>query len=173
MEASDLLLTLAEISIAFVGFSAVIVIFRQFASGEFSRFQHLQVAVLIRGGLLVLFLCVLPLLLELFPLPSVLAWRLASGVQALVIAAHLALYAAERTRSLTASPAPETSRTGYLVRMVSTGLVVVLQVLNAIVFPDSVVRPVYCTGVLWMLGVGGWLLLAAWRFWGRPGPREQ
>ena len=75
MSSADFLLTLAEISIAFVGFSAIVIMFSRFGSGGESRFQSLQVSVIIQIGLLALFLSLLPLLLGLFPLNEVSVWR--------------------------------------------------------------------------------------------------
>ncbi len=52
MSSADFLLTLAEISIAFVGFSAIVIVFFRFGSGGESRFQNLQVSSIIQIGLL-------------------------------------------------------------------------------------------------------------------------
>ncbi len=173
MGATDLLLTLAEISIAFVGFSAVIVIFRQFAGGEFSEFEHLQVAVMIQGGLLSLFFSIVPPLFELLPIPPVHAWRFASAVQALVSAAWLISFLRKRRRAVEISPALDASRVGYFLRMGGASAIIFALLLNSLITPESLVKPIYCFGVVWFLGVLGWLFAAAWRIWGRTASREE
>lgn len=163
MSPTDFLLTVAEIAIAFVGFSAIVIVFRRFASGAESGFQNLQVTAIIQVGLLALLLSLLPLLLGLFPFANAAAWRLSSVLFALSSALYVASYARRRARF---NPPPGASQTGYYLRMGSLALVAAVQLLNAFLVPESLVAGIYCVGVIWLLVLLGWIFLGTWRLWG-------
>ena len=148
MPSADFLLTLAEISIAFVGFSAIVFVFLRFGSGGESRFRNLQVSIIIQIGLLALFLSLLPLLLGLFPLDEVRVWRSSSLLFALAGVLQMVSYT--RRRAGLHVP-PEVTQRNYLVRIAASALVIVSQLLNAFLLPPSWVAAVYCAGVTWLL----------------------
>lgn len=76
-ETSDLLHTLAEVSIAFVGFSTIVAALRLRNDAAFRIYSIRDVAIV---GLIALSASVLPLLLSLFRLDGASVWRIASLV---------------------------------------------------------------------------------------------
>ena len=160
---ADFLLTLAEISIAFVGFSAIVIVFRRFGAGPGSAFQNLQVSIIIEMGLLALLLSLLPLLLSMFPIDEITSWRLASLLFSMVSVLLIATYS--RRRSHVQIP-PEVSRRRYLVRTAAAALLIVLQLLNALLLPASSVAAVYCLGIVWLLAIVSHAFVGMWQLWG-------
>ena len=79
---SDYLLRLANLSLSFVGFSAVIVTLRGALGGELSD-RHLRlVRLYIEGGLVVTVLALVPTLLNLLHIPDTVTWPLSSAAAA-------------------------------------------------------------------------------------------
>lgn len=96
---SELLMGVAQISIAFVGFSAIVEVVRERAERERSQFENLLARTMIEFGFSALLLALLPLLISRFMGPfSDSAWRSLAGVLAIVLAVHLWVYARRRRR---------------------------------------------------------------------------
>ena len=169
MSPADFLLTVAEISIALVGFSAIVIMFRRFAGGPESAFPNLQVSVIIEVGLMAVFLSLLPLLIGLFPMSEVPVWRSSSFLFALACALLMTSYV--KRRAGLPVPAQVTQR-GYMIRMAAVALVMLLQLLNAFLLPASSVAAVYCAGVVWLLVMVSWIFVGTWRMWGGPDADE-
>ena len=79
------LYTLAAVSVAFLGFTAIVVIIRQSVGEGLSRIQVLLVHVLIEHGFAVIGFALLPPLIALFDLSHDLVLRISSAVAALVV----------------------------------------------------------------------------------------
>ncbi len=71
MEGSEYLYTIAEVSIAIVGFSAVVVVFRNRGEQALSRLELRLISFMIERGFAALFLSLLPVLLAHLGLPGV------------------------------------------------------------------------------------------------------
>jgi hypothetical protein len=82
----DYLFRLAALSLAFVGFSAIVVTLRGALGGELSD-RHLRlVRLYIEGGLLVTALALVPTLLNLLHVPGPIIWRMSSAVAGSILA---------------------------------------------------------------------------------------
>lgn len=78
MEASDQLVLLAELGIAYAGFLAIFLAFTR-QQGVFSAADEVRVRAMILSSFLAVFGAVAPLSLVLFPIPETLLWRLAGA----------------------------------------------------------------------------------------------
>ena len=117
---SGYLYALATISVNFVGFSALLLVFRQAAGGGATRYDSyfllafMQVGFIIAGG------SMLPPLLSLFRLAETTVWRASSAITAIPILLFVATVPRRRRRAVS-GPAP------FFVR-----LLLVLQLLMAL-----------------------------------------
>jgi hypothetical protein len=82
---SNYLLTLAAISITFVAFSTIAVIFRQAQGAALSEYEIVLLRLYVVSGLEVTVFSLLPPLLGLFSIPPVWVWRVASLAFAIVL----------------------------------------------------------------------------------------
>ena len=78
MQGADFLLTIAEISLALVGFSAVIVAFRQAGGRTWSQFERLLIRGMIELGFAALFFALVPHILVYLHFPDPWVWGLSS-----------------------------------------------------------------------------------------------
>ena len=90
------LFSLATLSVTFVGFSALVIVFRQTIGGEMSRLEVLITRIFIQLGFMVTASAMLPPLLALFDLPPPLIWRLASLAAAIPSFPFAVTYPARR-----------------------------------------------------------------------------
>lgn len=80
MEESNILLTLTQITVAFVGFSAIIATF-QFKDGfTIKKSDAINLQFIVATGLVGTFFSILPLILSSFGLSDSLVWALSSGM---------------------------------------------------------------------------------------------
>ena len=89
MEGSDYLYTTAEISIAIVGFSAVVIVFRKRGGEALSQVELMLISFLIERGFAALFLSLLPMLLSHLGLSPASVWAASSGTLALYLGIEL------------------------------------------------------------------------------------
>jgi hypothetical protein len=82
---STYLLTLAAVSITFVGFATVAVVFRQAQGGDLSEYDIVLLRFFMVAGLIVTVFSLLPPLLGLFAIAPSLLWRVSSFALALVL----------------------------------------------------------------------------------------
>ena len=93
---SDYLVHLANLSLSFVGFSAVVVTLRGALGGKLSD-RHLRlVRLYIEGGLLVTALALVPTLLNLLHIPDTVTWPLSSAAAALIFTVLLVIQVRRR-----------------------------------------------------------------------------
>jgi len=100
------LYTLATVSIAFVGFSALLLVIRQTVGGHMSRYDAFFTLSFIQAGFIVVVGSLLPPLLALYALKEENAWRLASAIAGLLIAAFVVAFPLRRRRATGGGPAP-------------------------------------------------------------------
>jgi hypothetical protein len=101
------LYTLAALSVSFVGFTAILVVFRQVKGGRMTRFDSFVTRTFLFLGLLVTIGAMLPSLLAIWRLPEPLIWRIASIVMGIVFLAYVAIYPALRRAAINvALPVP-------------------------------------------------------------------
>jgi hypothetical protein len=82
---STYLLTLAAVSITFVGFTTVAVVFRQAQGADLSEYDIVLLRFFMVTGLIVTIFSLLPPLLGLFGIAASLVWRVSSFALALVL----------------------------------------------------------------------------------------
>jgi hypothetical protein len=97
--AETYLYTLATLAITFVGFSALVIIFRQTIGGEMSRLDVLLTRIFIQLGFMVAAGAMVPELLSLFHLPSVAVWRISSIAAAVPAFLFAVTYPRRRRKS--------------------------------------------------------------------------
>ncbi len=100
MQHSEVLLTLAEVGIAFAGFTGLAALLAR--SRVDPKAHHARFRGMIENALIVVVSSILPLVLSPLGLPEAAAWRTASGVLAIVLVAEVAA-AISRTLALESS----------------------------------------------------------------------
>src|SRR5215469_778367 len=90
------LFTLAALSVTFVGFSALVIVFRQTMGGDMSRVEILITRIFIQLGFMVTASAMLPPLLALFDLQHAPIWRIASLTAAIPSFVFAVTYPARR-----------------------------------------------------------------------------
>lgn len=144
---SELLMGIAQIAIAFVGFAAIVEVVRERAQRERSQFENLLARTMIEFGFSALFLALLPLLISRFSatFPDI-AWRSLTGILAVVLTTHLLVYSRRRRRVNRVSfLMPQVYRawtlgSGAMVLVLGTGAIPIL--------PPS---GIYVVGLAWLL----------------------
>jgi hypothetical protein len=130
--------TLATLSITFVGFSALLIFFRQTAGGGMSKYDNYFVLTFIQTGFIVTIAGIVPQVIAAFGTSEAFAWRAASGL----IAVPLALFVAtlpRRRRSVTGSAMP----LGIKVPLAFQGLAALFLIANAAGVPHQPGFPLY------------------------------
>jgi len=97
---SGYLYALATISVTFVGFSSLVLVFRQTIGGTTTRYDSYFVLAFMQVGFIVAGGCLLPPLLALFGLTESMVWRAASGVASLPILLFVATVPRRRRGAL-------------------------------------------------------------------------
>src|SRR3954471_19456362 len=72
--------SLATLSFIFVGFSALLIFFRQTAGGGMSKYDNYFVLTFIQTGFIVTIGAIIPQVVQSFGTVETLAWRIASGL---------------------------------------------------------------------------------------------
>jgi hypothetical protein len=90
------LLGLGEIAMTFVGFSSVIMVFRQTAGGRLSRLDSWITLIFVQLGFIVMAGALAPSVLSLCGWPPIVVWRACSAVVAVLISAFSISYPARR-----------------------------------------------------------------------------
>jgi hypothetical protein len=103
MDHEDILLTLAEVSVALAGFSGVVAVFGRRDPGTWSFADRFRFFALVHTSLSSLLLCILPFGLLAFNIPEEAVWRALSSLLVL----YLIVVAVLSTRRLLAAAASE------------------------------------------------------------------
>ena len=99
LQGSAYLYALATVSITFVGFSALLLVFRQTIGGRMTRYDAFFTLSFVQAGFIVTLGALLPPLLALYGLRDETVWRIASAVDAALILAFVAAFPARRRRA--------------------------------------------------------------------------
>jgi hypothetical protein len=127
MSGDDVLLTIAELAVAFAGFSSVVAVFGQRAAGRWSEEDFVRLVFLISSSLVVVFLALLPFFLRLLHFRDATAW----AVSSVFLAAFAVALTAAAWRHVRAVGSKQPFFLGAtLVNSVLRGLALILQVLN-------------------------------------------
>lgn len=151
---SDFLMSLAALSLSFVGFSVVVVTLRSALGGEISD-RHLRlVRLYIEGGLLVTALALVPALLNLLHISESVIWPVASAAAAAIFS-FLLVTQFRRRRAIESGHFPPWVVVVYAVSLVS----VVGLWLNAAGFPFRPNVGPYAVTLTWALCVFGFIFV--------------
>jgi hypothetical protein len=158
LENTDTFETIAEISIALAGFSGIVAVMGQRASGEWSPAELTRLRLLLEVSLLVVFLSFLPALMLRGTSPTV-AWRVSSGVCGLAHLLPLAMYIVRWRRLGWQKPVHEATPplffNAYSLALATGGLIIILlQLMIAAGFTPGEPSLIYEISLLWLLGVG-------------------
>jgi len=167
MPGEEFLLTTAEIAIAFVGFSAVVVAFRESSGHRLSQFQHLQVRVMIELGFATLFFAGAPLVLSFLDLASSTVWRIAHGAFGLFLLIYFGNYHVRRRPRADPGSSPVRSPL-FVVRIVVTYGFGVLSLMAAVGLLVPAGLALYAIGLAWVLAIAALAFLIMVTMWGRP-----
>ena len=149
------LLAVATISVTFVGFSSIVVVFRQVQGSSLDENHIFLVRFFIEMGLMVTGFSLLPLLLAVCGLPTSLVWSYSSAIYALGHLGYIILLFRRRHRY---APGPFSLGHNLLLILFSIGVDVSL-VLNAIAWPISSNIGPYALAITWGLVVGGFFFV--------------
>ena len=103
MAGSSYLYALATISVTFVGFSALLLVFRQTVGGATTRYDGYFIMAFMQVGFIVAGGSLLPPLLALFELPEAAIWRASSAVAACLILLFVATVPSRRRAAVGAA----------------------------------------------------------------------
>jgi hypothetical protein len=145
------LVAVATISITFVGFSSVVVVFRQTQGNRLDSLHIFLVRFFIEMGLIVAGFSLLPVLLAVWSMPIAWVWGTASAVYAV---AHLLYIRVLFRRRRQYTPGSFSLRRNYLPILISLAVDVGL-VLNAIGWPAIPSMGPYALAISWGLAVAG------------------
>jgi len=153
MDALDVtyLVAIATISITFVGFSSVVVVFRQTQGNRLDSLHIFLVRFYIEMGLIVTGFSLFPLLLAVLGLSEIAVWRVASATYAVVHLVYIRILFRRRQRHTSGS---FSLRRNFLPVFISIIIDVGL-VLNAIGWPISPTVGPYALAITWGFIVAG------------------
>ena len=154
MQHQDFLLTLAEVSIAFVAFVTIIFVLRQFGEKRLSALQILVARALIELGLTAFIFSILPILISNFGISGPPLWSTVSGLLAVAMILSWGLWPYRRRR-VAGEKGPPPGFTYYMT--ISTSIIAAgLAGLNAVLWGDYAIYAVVLT---WELAAGAFVFL--------------
>ena len=151
MEGSEYLYTIAEVSVAFVGFAAIAIAIRH-RSHSLGNFERLLVAWLVERGLAALAFALLPILLYYITGSSQKILQYGSGLLTVyLLAVFIRIYPVFRNRQTTVPIGPA----GRFLRVAMVGVMIPVQALAGLgVLPFNALGW-YLLGVTWLLVMSG------------------
>jgi hypothetical protein len=145
------LVAVATISITFVGFSSVVVVFRQTQGNRLDSLHIFLVRFFIEMGLIVTGFSLLPLLLAIAGMPIEWVWRSASAAYAVVHLVYIQVLFRRRRQYTSGSFSLRRNLLPILISLaVDVGLI-----LNAVGWPASPTVGPYALAITWGLVVAG------------------
>jgi hypothetical protein len=162
VDASGYLYTIATVGMTFAGLSVLTMIFRQLLGGQMTKWDSFVSRTWVELGFMTTFGSILPPLLILFEAPAPIAWRISSGIMAVILGGWALTFPRRR---LAANP----TRLPLQVVIFSLAMDVAALALaaNTIVVPVERLAGVYAAAVTAILiGAGMLFLFAAERWYG-------
>ena len=160
MDVSGYLYTIATVGMTFAGLSVLTMILRQMLGGQMTKWDSFVSRTWIELGFMTTFGSILPPLLILFEAPAPLAWRISSGIMAVILGGWALTFPRRR---LAANP----TRLPLQVVIFSLAMDIAALALaaNAIVVPVERLAGVYAAAVTAILIGAGLLFLFAFVHW--------
>jgi len=154
------LYTIATVGMSFAGMSVLTMILRQMLGGQMTKWDSWVARTWVELGFMTTFGSILPPLLMLFGAPAPIAWRISSGVMAVILGSW-ALTFPRRRYAVNRTPLP----LQVVIFTVAMDIVALALVANAVVFPGELLAGVYAAAVTAILIGGGMLFLFAYVHW--------
>ena len=160
MDASGYLYTIATVGMTFAGLSVLTMILRQMLGGQLTKWDSFVTRTWVQLGFMTTFGSILPPLLMLFTPPAPIAWRISSGVMAVILGWWALTFPRRR---LAVNP----TRLPFQVVMFSLAMDIAALALaaNAIIVPGERVAGVFAAAVTAILIGAGMLFLFAFVRW--------
>ena len=160
MDASAYLYTIATVGMTFAGLSVLTMILRQMLGGQMTKWDSWVSRTWIQLGFMTTFGSILPPLLMLCEAPAPIAWRISSGVMAVMLGSW-ALTFPRRRRAVNPTPLPLEVAI-YTLAMDAAALALAA---NALVVPGELLAGVYAAAVTAILIGAGLLFLFTFVYW--------
>ena len=160
MDASGYLYTIATVGMTFAGLSVLTMILRQMLGGRITKWDSWVTRTWIELGFMTTFGSILPPLLILFAAPAPIAWRISSGVMAVILGSW-ALTFPRRRQAVNPTRLP----LQVVIYAVAMDIAALALAANAIVVPGEVLAGVYAAAVTAILTGAGLLFLFAFVHW--------
>jgi hypothetical protein len=170
MEAESILLSIAEISVAFAGFSGVVAVFGRRSSGKWRRGDILRFWQMIEVSLSMLIFALLPFIFHHTGMTAQRTWPACSAILALILSLQMCR-ALWRTISAKRTDPSISILFSLLFQGISL-VVVILQIANVmgIMFHQELAP--YLIGVFWLLCLACVLFWRLLKFSDLPGPSQ-
>jgi len=160
VDATGYLYTIATVGMTFAGLSVLTMILRQMLGGRITKWDSWVTRTWVELGFMTTFGSILPPLLTLLDAPAPIAWRISSGITALILGGW-ALTFPRRRRAVNPTRLP------LQVVMFSLAMDIAALALaaNAIVVPGELLAGVYAASVTAIFIAAGLLFLFAFVHW--------
>jgi hypothetical protein len=160
VDAFGYLYTIATVGMTFAGLSVLTMILRQMLGGRITKWDSWVTRTWIELGFMTTFGSILPPLLVLFAAPAPIAWRISSGVMAVILGSW-ALTFPRRRQAVNPTRLP----LQVVIYAVAMDIAALALAANAIVVPGEVLAGVYAAAVTAILTGAGLLFLFAFVHW--------
>jgi hypothetical protein len=160
VDAFGYLYTIATVGMTFAGLSVLTMILRQMLGGRITKWDSWVTRTWVELGFMTTLGSILPPLLILFAAPAPIAWRISSGVMAVILGSWALTFPRRRK-------AVNPTRLPLQVVMFSLAMDIAALALaaNAIVVPGELLTGVYAAAVTAILIAAGLLFLFAFVHW--------
>jgi hypothetical protein len=160
VDASAYLYTIATVGMTFAGLSVLTMILRQMLGGQMTKWDSFVSRTWVELGFMTTFGSILPPLLILFAVPAPIAWRIPSGVMAVLLGCWALTFPRRRLAvNRTRLPIP------VVIFSLALDIAALALAANAIVVPVERLAGVYAAAVTAILIGAGMLFLFAFVHW--------
>jgi hypothetical protein len=160
VDAAGYLYTIAAIGMTFAGLSVLTMILRQMLGGQLTKWDSFVTRTWVQLGFMTTFGSILPPLLLLFAPPVPIAWRISSGVMAVMLGAW-ALTFPRRRLAVNPSRLP----LQVVIFLLAMDIAALALAANAIVVPGERLPGIYAAAVTAILTGAGMLFLFTFVHW--------
>jgi len=160
VDASGYLYTIATVGMTFAGLSMLTMILRQILGGGMTKWDSFVTRTWVQLGFMTAFGSMLPPLLMLFGPPAPIAWRISSGVLAVILGSW-ALTFPSRRHAVNPTRLP----LQVVIYSLSMDIAALALAANAVVVPSELLAGVYAAAVTAIQTGAGLLFLFAYVYW--------
>ena len=160
MDAFGYLYTIATVGMTFAGLSVLTMILRQMLGGRITKWDSWVTRTWVELGFMTTLGSILPPLLVLFESPAPIAWRISSGVMAVILGSW-ALTFPRRRKAVNPTRLP----LQVVIFSLAMDIAALALAVNAIVVPVELLTGIYAAAVTAILIAAGLLFLFAFVHW--------